>query len=100
MIISKLTTLLPLSGYSLTGPRRRRWNPPFLAALGRHVLRPAQIDRWLEIARQERRHPSLATDAAARALVELGSRLLQLALNRQQIEHRASDRLPGQEHSR
>src|SRR5688572_28638333 len=65
------------SSDALAGAGNRRGNPPLLAALSRHVFRPAQVDRRLEISWQERPHPFVTADPAAGALVELGFRFVQ-----------------------
>ena len=46
---------------------RRGRDPPLLAACGLDVFGPAQINRWREILRQQRRHPLRSADAAAGA---------------------------------
>src|SRR5579859_5094753 len=74
-----------------------RRDPPFPPAHGLDVLGPAQIDRRLEILRQQGCDPLRAADTAAGALLEFALRTREHLGCGEQVDERAGDRLGAEE---
>src|SRR5262245_26137580 len=80
------------------GSSRPHWYPPLPPARRAHILWPAIVDGRLEVLAQQGRHPALAADAAATALLELRLGRRQHGRLGHEVEEGEADGPGGREH--